>query len=60
MSGIIGKCGLLEVAFAYDAPVKKMTIHVLQARDIPATDRGRPQYTQVIDWIYKKFCRIIL
>lgn len=49
MSGIIGKCGLLEVAFAYDAPVKKMTIHVLQARDIPATDRGRPQYTQVID-----------
>ncbi|KAK7603637.1 hypothetical protein V9T40_003636 [Parthenolecanium corni] len=47
MSGIIGKCGLLEVAFAYDAPVKKMTIHVLQARDIPATDRGRPQYTQV-------------
>ncbi|XP_065221995.1 synaptotagmin-16 [Planococcus citri] len=47
MSGIIGKCGLLEVSFAYDAPVKKMTIHVLQARDIPATDRGRPSYTQI-------------
>lgn len=47
MSGIIGKCGLLEVAFAYDAPVKKMTIHVLQAKDIPAMDRGRSPYTQV-------------
>lgn len=57
MSGIIGKCGLLEVAFAYDAPVKTMTIHVLQARDIPATDRGRPQYTQVTDGALPNFCQ---
>ncbi|GJQ66247.1 putative protein kinase C conserved region 2 [Trypoxylus dichotomus] len=41
------KCGLLEVALLYDAPMRKMTVHVLQARDIPSRDRGQPTHTQV-------------
>ena len=50
MSGSTGKCGLLEVSFAYDAPVKKMTVHVLQARDMPSAGEDRPSYTQVFIW----------
>ncbi|RZF47422.1 hypothetical protein LSTR_LSTR007349 [Laodelphax striatellus] len=34
------RCGAIEVAFAYDAPMRKMTVHVLQARHIPTKDRG--------------------
>ncbi|KRT86012.1 C2 domain containing protein [Oryctes borbonicus] len=41
------KCGHLEVALLYDAPMRKMTVHVLQARDIPSRDRGQPTHTQV-------------
>ena len=44
---LISKCGHLEVAFAYDAPMRKMTVRVLQARDIPARDRGGATHTQV-------------
>lgn len=40
--------GSLEVAFAYDAPMRKMTIHVLQGRDIPGKDRGGVTNTQVM------------
>lgn len=43
----VAKCGYLEVAFAYDAPMRKMTVHVLQARDIPSKDRGGATHTQV-------------
>lgn len=43
----MARCGALEVAFAYDAPMRKMTVHVLQARDIPAKDRGGATHTQV-------------
>jgi len=43
----IPKCGYLEVAFAYAAPLRKMTIHILQARDIPTKDRGGATHTQV-------------
>lgn len=46
-STLISKCGSLEVAFAYDAPMRKMTVHVLQARDIPSKDRGGATHTQV-------------
>lgn len=45
--GDIARCGALEVAFAYDAPMRKMTVHVLQARDIPTKDRGGSTHTQV-------------
>ncbi|XP_018579307.1 synaptotagmin-16 isoform X2 [Anoplophora glabripennis] len=44
---IVSKCGHLEVALLYDAPMRKMTVHVLQARDIPSRDRGQPTHTQV-------------
>ncbi|XP_034231692.1 synaptotagmin-16 [Thrips palmi] len=40
-------CGQLEVSFAYDAPMRNMTIHLMQARDIPARDRGGASHTQV-------------
>lgn len=43
----MARCGTIEVAFAYDAPMRKMTVHVLQARDIPAKDRGGASHTQV-------------
>lgn len=44
---LVCACGQLEVAFAYDAPMRNMTIHLLQARDIPAKDRGGSTHTQV-------------
>ncbi|XP_046401589.1 synaptotagmin-16 [Ischnura elegans] len=44
---LVSKCGHLEVAFAYDAPLRKMSVHVLQARGIPARDRGGSTHTQV-------------
>ncbi|XP_046658672.1 uncharacterized protein LOC124352958 [Homalodisca vitripennis] len=42
----MARCGAVEVAFAYDAPMRKMTVHVLQARDIPTKDRGGATHTQ--------------
>ncbi|XP_048517988.1 synaptotagmin-16 [Dendroctonus ponderosae] len=45
--GRLNRCGHLEVALLYDAPMRKMTVHVLQARDIPSRDRGQPTNTQV-------------
>ncbi|XP_068895745.1 synaptotagmin-16 isoform X2 [Tenebrio molitor] len=44
---LVNKCGQLEIALLYDAPMRKMTVHVLQARDIPSRDRGQPTHTQV-------------
>ncbi|XP_072390019.1 synaptotagmin-16 isoform X1 [Diabrotica undecimpunctata] len=41
------KCGHLEIALLYDAPMRKMTVHVLQARDFPSRDRGQLTNTQV-------------
>lgn len=38
-SGMI-KCGSLEISHAYDAPTRKLTISVIQARDLPSKDRG--------------------
>lgn len=43
----VSTCGSLEVAFAYDAPMRKMTIHMLQARDIPSKERGGASHSQV-------------
>lgn len=46
---LINKYGHLEVALLYDAPMRKMTVHVLQARDIPSRVRDQPTqvHTQV-------------
>ncbi|XP_035209293.1 synaptotagmin-14-like isoform X2 [Stegodyphus dumicola] len=41
------RCGSLEVGFAYDAPLRKMTVHVLQAQDLPDRDRGGSNHVQV-------------
>jgi len=41
------RCGYLEVALLYDAPMRKMTVHILQARDLPSRDRGQGTNTQV-------------
>lgn len=46
---LVNKCGNLEIALLYDAPMRKMTVHVLQARNIPSRDRGQPTHTQVMD-----------
>lgn len=43
----VSKCGSLEIALLYDAPMRKMTVHVLQARNMPSRDRGQPTHTQV-------------
>lgn len=40
-------CGHLEIALLYDAPMRKMTVHVLQARNIQCRDRSQPTHTQV-------------
>lgn len=36
----ITRCGSLQVAYAYDAPTKKLIVSVIQAQDIPCKDRG--------------------
>nr|XP_015907989.1 synaptotagmin-16 isoform X2 [Parasteatoda tepidariorum] len=41
------RCGSLEVGFAYDSPLKKMTVHVLQAQDLPDRERGGSNHVQV-------------
>lgn len=40
-------CGSLEMTFLYDAPVRSMTVHVLQARDLPNKTRSQPLQSQV-------------
>lgn len=42
-----GRYGSVEISLLYDAPMRKMTVHVLQARGIPCRDRGQPTHTQV-------------
>lgn len=42
-----GKSGTLEISLLYDAPMKKMTVHVLQARGIPSRDTGQNTHSQV-------------
>ncbi|XP_074042275.1 synaptotagmin 14 isoform X2 [Leptinotarsa decemlineata] len=44
---VLSKIGHLEIALLYDAPMRKMTVHVLQARDIPTRDRAQLTHTQV-------------
>lgn len=39
--------GSIEVSLLYDAPMRKMTVHVLQGKGILSRDRGQPTHTQV-------------
>lgn len=45
----MGRFGSVEISLLYDAPMRKMTVHVLQARGIPCRDKGQPTHTQVSD-----------
>ncbi|XP_064624060.1 synaptotagmin-14-like isoform X4 [Lineus longissimus] len=44
---LISKCGQLEVSFQYMQDKNKMSINVIQAKDIPTKDRGGANSTQV-------------
>lgn len=46
-SSIVGRYGSVEISLLYDAPMRKMTVHVLQARGIPCRDKGQITHTQV-------------
>lgn len=43
----MGRFGSVEISLLYDAPMRKMTVHVLQARGIPSRDEGQQTHTQV-------------
>lgn len=47
-ASVVDKGASLEIALLYDAPMRKMTVHVLQARNMPSSTRGQPTHTQVI------------
>ncbi|XP_017081728.1 uncharacterized protein LOC108114998 isoform X2 [Drosophila eugracilis] len=36
----------LELSLLYDAPMRKMTVHVMQARSLPPLSTGQPTHTQ--------------
>lgn len=42
----MGRYGSVEISLLYDAPMRKMTVHVIQARGIPC-HKGQPTHTQV-------------
>uniref|UniRef100_A0A1B0FFX0 C2 domain-containing protein n=2 Tax=Glossina TaxID=44049 RepID=A0A1B0FFX0_GLOMM len=42
-----GKSGSIEISLLYDAPLRKMTVHVLQARGLPVLGNGQQTHTQV-------------
>ncbi|XP_053678341.1 synaptotagmin-16 [Anopheles nili] len=47
-SSASGSNGTLEISLLYDAPMRKMTVHVLQARGISSRgDKGQLTHTQV-------------
>jgi synaptotagmin-14/16 len=37
----------IEIALLYDAPMRKMTVHVLQCRGIPTRDKSNTTHSQV-------------
>lgn len=43
----LGRSGTIEVSLLYDAPMRKMTVHVIQARGIPSRDGAQQTHTQV-------------
>nr|XP_036223921.1 synaptotagmin-14 isoform X1 [Bactrocera oleae] len=42
-----GKSGSIEISLLYDAPMRKMTVHVMQARGLPTLGNGQTTHTQV-------------
>lgn len=45
----LGKIANIEISLSYDAPMRKMTVHVLQAHGIPSRENGQQTHTQVLD-----------
>lgn len=43
----VGRYGTVEISLLYDAPMRKMTVHVIQARGIPSRESGQQTHTQV-------------
>ncbi|RWS27979.1 Synaptotagmin-14-like protein [Leptotrombidium deliense] len=41
------KCGSLSIGHAYDAPTKKLVLHVNEAQELPSKDRGGANQVQV-------------
>lgn len=51
----MGRYGSVEISLLYDAPMRKMTVHVLQARGIPCRDKqSQPTHTQVSETELKR------
>lgn len=42
-----GRNGTVEISLLYDAPMRKMTVHVIQARGIPSREGAQQTHTQV-------------
>lgn len=47
----------VEISLLYDAPLRKMTVHVLQAKGVPSRNSGQQTHTQV-PLLKNKFYRI--
>lgn len=52
-SSAAGKNGSIEISLLYDAPMRKMTVHVLQAHGIPSRESGQQTHTQVCQNIHR-------
>lgn len=44
---MLPRYGSVEISLLYDAPMRKMTVHVIQARGIPSRESGQQTHTQV-------------
>ena len=51
---LISKCGSLEVSFSYDSAASRVVVTIIQAREIPAKDRGGANSTQVHKYCFKR------
>lgn len=44
---LLVRCGTIEAGFAYDLPTRTLTVHILQAKEVPSKERGGAANTQV-------------
>lgn len=44
---LISRCGTLEVTIGYDAALRRMSVSIHLAQNIPSKDRGGASHTQV-------------
>lgn len=48
VSSISSRFGTIEISLFYDAPMRKMTIHVLQGRGLATRSKSQSTHTQVL------------